>query len=50
MAETVKDNWKLFELMPVAACVFERATLQHMCASYGVDRVRIARRVLGASA
>jgi two-component system cell cycle sensor histidine kinase/response regulator CckA len=44
MAETVKDNWKLFELMPVAACVFDRTTLQHievnpaMCASYGYTR------------
>ncbi|HEY1551496.1 MAG TPA: ATP-binding protein [Kofleriaceae bacterium] len=44
MAEPVKDNWKLFELMPVAACVFDRATLQHiavnpaMCASYGYTR------------
>jgi two-component system, cell cycle sensor histidine kinase and response regulator CckA len=44
MAETVKDNWKLFDLMPVAACVFDRRTLQHievnaaMCTSYGYTR------------
>jgi two-component system cell cycle sensor histidine kinase/response regulator CckA len=44
MAEPVKDNWKLFELMPVAACVLDRATLRHievnsaMCTSYGYTR------------
>jgi hypothetical protein len=30
MAEAVKDNWQLFELMPVAACLLGRRTLRHM--------------------
>ena len=40
MAETVKDNWKLFELMPVAACRLGHTTLRHMVV--GASRHRTA--------
>jgi hypothetical protein len=41
MAATVKDNWKLFAPMLVAACALGHATLQHIgvtSASVGYTR------------